>query len=97
MELILNIPTETLYILLGVMLGAICALHIISALCKEKASKMLQYVNVFLHILLFGILLLSEIKIDLAVAFYMISLYVYVAVRYAVYRGGKRGGKKNDL
>ena len=97
MEFLLNIRAETLYILLGVVMGAICALHIISVLCKEKTSKMLQYVNIFLHIMLFGVLLISNISIELAVAFYMVSIYVYVTANHIAYSRKRREEKSDDL
>ena len=80
MEFILNIPSSTLYILLGVVTGAICALHIISGCCGGILSKILQYVNIFLHILLFCLLLLADFGITYSLAFFMALLYLYVSV-----------------
>ena len=97
MEFLLNIPKETLYILLGIVLGAICALHIICSFCSGILSKVLQYVNIFLHILLFPILLLAEIGISYSVAFYMALLYLYVSIGSLSQKRKARKEKQNDL
>ena len=97
MQFLLNIPKETLYISMGIVLGAICALHIIASFCSGILSKLLQYVNIFLHILLFPILLLAEIGISYSVAFYMASLYLYVSIGAFAQKRKRRKEKENDL
>ena len=100
MEYLINLPKETLYIFVGCVMGAICALHIIGAFCSGISAKILQFVNIFLHISLFFILLLAECNISVAVAFYMISLYLFVSVRETLWRKKTRTARKekqNDL
>ena len=97
MEFLLNIPRETLYILLGIVMGAICALHIIGAFCSGILSKALQYVNIFLHIVLFCVLMIAECGIAVSVAFYMVSLYLYISLKDAARSRKARREKQNDL
>ena len=97
MEFLLNIPKETLYILLGIVMGAICALHIIGAFCSGNLSKILKYVNIFLHILLFPILLLGGFEITYSVAFYMALLYLYVSIGSLGQKRRARKETENDL
>ena len=97
MEYLLNIPKETLYILLGIVMGAICALHVIGAFCSGILSKILQFVNIFLHIILFFALLLAECNLAISVALFMVSLYLYVSIRETVWHRRTRKERKDDL
>ena len=85
--------------MIGITGGAICALHFVSVLTKETSAKIAQYVNIILHIVLFCLLLLCEIKIDVAVAVFMASAFLYVLISFIKYEAEKRkstarGGKE---
>ena len=68
----------------------IISIHIISAFMKDNIAKILQFVNIGLHIALFLILILSDIPIDEAVLSYMISVFTYLLVGYIRHgRGGE--------
>lgn len=82
MDFLLNLTKEALYVVIGITGGAICALHFVSALTNEKIAKISQYVNIFLHIILFCELLLSEMKIEESVLVFMASVFLYVLVSY---------------
>ena len=108
MELLLSITKETWYIVIGTMMGAICALHILSALSSGLISKIEQYADIFLHILLFAALLFMGAAIEVTVLLFTVSLFAFVAVRFVRYelslknksveRMNTFGGEtKNDL
>ena len=82
MEFLLNLTKETLYVIMGITGGAICALHFVSVLAKKTIAKISQYVNIFLHIALFCVLLLSNTAIEVSVAVFMTSAFIYVLVYY---------------
>lgn len=91
MDILLKISAESYSVIAFVMVGAACALHLISRVLTGEASKIIGYVNVFLHILLFGVIVLSEMAIDLAMLLYMVSLFVYTLTCFVKYeREGKR-------
>ena len=90
MDLLLNLTKEVLYVTAAITGGAIRALHLTCVLAKEKLAKLLQYVNISLHILLFGILMLAEVKIDLTVAFFSCSVFLYVLISYLKYEIRKK-------
>ena len=90
---ILNVPKEAFEILAYVMLGAACALHLLSAILKENIAKILQYVNVALHIFAFCVLMLAEVKIETAVLFYMASTFFAALVSYVGFEIEKRRGE----
>ena len=99
MELLLNLTNEALYTVIGITGGAICALHFVSVLTKGISAKIAQYVNIFLHIILFCVLLLSDAKIDVAVTVFMASVFLYVLISFIKYEAEKRkrtarGGKE---
>ena len=81
---------------MGITGGAICALHFVSSLSKKKIAKIAQYVNIFLHILLFCELMLGEIEIDVSVAVFMASVFVYVLSGFLKYETDKRRETKNE-
>ena len=70
--------------------GAICALHFVSVLARETIAKISQYVNIFLHIALFCVLLLSSITIEISFAIFMTSAFIYVLIYYIRYEMSMR-------
>ena len=97
-DLIFNVSKETLYTVLGVMMGAICALHLLSAMGRGVMARIEQYANIFLHILLFAALLLLGVSIEITVLIFTVSLFVFVSVRYIRYRisEGRKGSTRGD-
>ena len=94
MQFLLNLPESTLIIIMSILGGVICALHIASALGKKLLAKISQYVNIFLHICLFCLLLLSGTGIDIGVAVFMASAFVYVLTSFIRYEYERRKTSK---
>lgn len=69
----------------------ICTLHIVGALL-HGAAKIVNYVNIALHIASIFLLLLLDASMEEALLLYMISALVYVAVNF--FKSGKRRGEK---
>ena len=82
-------------------LGVVCGVHIASRLAPGILSKILDVVNVCLHIALIFVLMIEEIPIEESVLCYMISVFVYTLCSFLAHRlhGNKRGVKEeeNDL
>ena len=90
MQFLLNLPESTLIIIMSILGGVICALHTASALGKRLLAKISQYVNIFLHICLFCLLLLSGVGIDVGVAVFMASAFIYVLISFIKHEYEKR-------
>ena len=56
----------------------IIALHIVSAFSKDKIAKILNFVNIGLHIVVFLFLLLADAVLELLALFMMCSILVYL-------------------
>ena len=67
------------------------ALHITAAIFNGKVSKIINIVNITLHIALIFPLLICKIPIDEAVLLYMISTLAYTLARYIKSSLEKRG------
>ena len=94
MEL-LNLSKETLSIIIGITGGAVCALHIGCALVGGTLARLGQYLNIFLHVILFALLMLSGAAIDVALLFFMASVAIYTLTAYAKHEIEKRREKKD--
>lgn len=90
MEFLLNLAEEAPLLLPGITGGAICALHFVSVLTKEKIAKILQYVNIVLHIFMFFVLMLSKIAIDVCVAVFMFSAFLYTLITFIKYKQSEK-------
>ena len=88
----MTVLTGTLTI---ISLSVIVLLHIITAIFDNKISKILEYVNVTLHIALVLALLYDGVPIEEAPLAFMISLFVYTLTRAV--SGYLRRGGGNDL
>ena len=74
----------------------VISLHIVTAFSKSLPFKILNYVNIGLHIALFLTLILENVPIDEAVMVYMLSVFVYLAARLV--RISTRGeGENRDV
>ena len=93
MEFLLNLSKETLNVIIGITGGAICTLHIGCALVGGTLARVGQYLNVFLHVLLFSLLMLSGAAIDVALLFFMASVALYTSAHYVKYQIEKGRGK----
>ena len=93
MEFLLNLTDTTLIIIMGILGGAICALHFACALAKKNIAKIAQYVNITLHIMLFCALMLSQIGIDVGVAVFMTSIFLYTLISFVKYESDRRSGE----
>ena len=69
--------------------AVVISLHIVTAFSKPMLAKILNYVNISLHIVLFLTLILENVPIDEAVMVYMFSIFVYLSARFV--RIGGRG------
>ncbi len=96
MSFLLNLTEETLNIITGIFGGAVCALHFASVLTEKNIAKISQYVNIFLHIFLFGALMLSGASIEKGVAVFMASAFLYVLISFVKHEYGKRRGAKEQ-
>ena len=97
MEFLLNLSNEVLYTVIGITGGAVCALHFVSVLTDGFISKCGQYVNIFLHIILFCTLLLAECRIEIAVAAFFASAFLYVLICYVKHTVTAKGRDDNEL
>ncbi len=83
-----------------VILGVAILLHIATQLIDGVPAKILAFVNIALHILLFVPLILDAVPIEEAVLLYAVSVFFYTAASYvrhliAVRNAGK--GEQDDL
>lgn len=74
--------TTTLTVVLWVALAVSCGLHLISFFLDNKIGKIVNFVNIALHIAYIPVMLFAKFKIDLAVLVYMISVFVYTLPRF---------------
>ena len=72
----LKYPTLLLGLLLFILL------HIASAIVRGKLSKLLNYVNLALHIIFLIPMMTLGLTIEDAVLMYMISVFVFVGSRF---------------
>ena len=56
----------------------IIALHIVSAFSKDKIAKILNFLNIGLHIVIVLFLLLADAALELLALFMMCSILVYL-------------------
>jgi len=83
--------TATFLIVTVVMLVLMCVLHILTSLVFHgKLSKILNFVNIGLHILLMIPMMLAGFEIGTAVVLYMVSVFVYSLVSFVSYAIEKR-------
>ena len=80
--MILSIPTDALTVIIAVIGCAICTLHLASGLLRGRVATALAYFNLILHVTLFGLLMLSGAEEEMCLLAFMISLFVFVSVRY---------------
>ena len=66
------------YLLALLISFVIIALHIVSAFSKDKIAKILNFVNIGLHIVVFLFLLLADAVLELLALFMMCSILVYL-------------------
>ena len=67
-------------------LALLILLHFVSLVARGKMAKILNFVNIFLHIALFIPLLDNKFSIEEAVLVYMISLFAYTLFAVLLYR-----------
>ena len=84
----LKYPTLLLGLLLFILL------HIASAIVRGKLSKLLNYVNLALHIIFLIPMMTLGLTIEDAVLMYMISVFVYTLSQALVYR--RRGAPQDS-
>ena len=78
-------------------LALICVMliiHVLSSILRDRISKILNYVNLCLHILLILPLILGGVPIDEAVMLYMLSVLVYTLTRFISGSIRGMGGKR---
>ena len=85
-----NIP----FVLFCVCAAFAIALHVASTFFKGKAAMAATYVNVVLHLGIFVLLFFAGAGLDLAVATFMASVAIYLALSYAFYLVSKREAEK---
>ena len=77
---------QTLFTVLSIILSVnIVALHVLSVIFSDKISKIINFVNIALHILLIFAMLPAGAALELVALVFMFSLLVYV-IAYAVRR-----------
>ena len=76
---------------------AMCAIHIAVSFLPSLIAKILNYVNLGLHIATLVLLMYYRADVDEALLLYMVSIFVYsvnAAVRYKI--GSKRKNKEEE-
>ena len=78
------------------------ALHFVSPLLQGIGESILKYANLFFHVALFAILMLSSIPLDEVVLLYLVSLLLYL-LSYLLWQkirkkqGGEASGKEDTV
>ena len=89
--------TTTFLIVTVVMLVSMCVLHILASLVfHDNLSKILNFVNIGLHILLMIPMMLAGFEIGTAVVLYMVSAFVYSLVSTVSYAIEKRRREREE-
>lgn len=70
------------------------ALHVASTFLKGRIAIVTTYANIILHLGMFILLFFAGAELDFAVATFMASVTVYVALSYASYLISKREAEK---
>lgn len=79
----------------GVTVAVMCVLHLLSALVlKGIVAKILNLVNIVLHIALMVPMMLAGFDISLAVMLYMVSVFCYSLSSYIRYALDERKRRK---
>ncbi len=81
-------PIVLLFLLLLILL------HIVSLVARGKTAKIINFVNIFLHIALFIPMLNNRFEIEEAVLVYMISIFFYTLFAVIGYRRQCRRERK---
>ena len=76
--------------------AAIILLHALATLTKGNVSKLLAYVNIFLHICLFFGLMILKAKLEILAISFMFSLFVYLLFSFAAYRFSTKRKREED-
>ncbi len=72
----------------------IIALHVLALIFKETPSRILNFVNIFLHILIIPLLIYYNFTFEESVLLYMISITVYTGGAFIKF---KREEKKSGI
>lgn len=94
---LLNLSKETVILILAALAALICALHFTAVLARNNIAKIAQYVNIALHTVLFSALLLFRADIDVGVAVFMASAFVYTLIAYVKHLSDNRLAKKSNV
>ena len=97
MQVLLNLPKEIVTIIAIALAVLICAMHFAAVLSKQTLAKIAQYTNIFLHIILFCYLLISQADISIGVAAFMASLFTYTFISYAKHTIGRRKAESSNV
>lgn len=85
--------------LLLYVLIAMCAIHVVTSVVPRIVAKILNYVNLILHITTLYLLMYTGAKVNEALLLYMISMFVYSLVcfvRYEIFAFVKKRADKVD-
>ena len=74
-----------------------CAIHVITSIVPGIVAKILNYVNLVLHIVTLYLLMYAGAKVNEALLLYMISMFIYSLVSFVRYEIAKliAGRKEN--
>jgi hypothetical protein len=64
---------------------AMCAIHVITSVVPGIVAKILNYVNLVLHIATLYLLMYTGAKVNEALLLYMISMFIYSLVYFVRY------------
>jgi hypothetical protein len=78
------------------LLALLIVLHIVGAFVKEPFARILNYLNIGLHLLMLAPFILYKFTIEEAVLVYMISVFAYTAVAFLKFNIGDRLTKKEQ-
>ena len=78
---------------------AVCVLHILANFLPGILAKIVNYVNIGLHIASLGLLMWQRCNVDESLLFFMISIFVYTLVAFVYYEVSKcmKTGKEEEV
>ena len=74
----------------------VSGLHIASSFTPGIVSKILNYVNIALHLASLVLLMWQKCEVDETLLFYIISIFVYTVIAFVRYEIGARRAKREE-
>ena len=68
----------------------VCVLHVSGAFVGKLAARIINVVNIIIHIALICVFLYDGVPLDEAVLVFMLSVFVYTLTRFIIYEVRRR-------